>query len=94
MLGNDDATVRVVDHGDEVELETHLPDAFSNAAVGVITGSDLQPVRFVDADFENPDGSVVVLNTDLVGDQKDAIQAYPAGPIAGLRAGRRRTRVW
>jgi Right handed beta helix region/Protein of unknown function (DUF1565) len=94
VLTDDDVTVRVVDEGDEVHLETQLPDAFDNAAAGVITGADLPPVRFVDADFEDPDGAAVTLDIDLVGDQKDGAQTYPAGPISTLRGGSHRTRVW
>ena len=68
---DDDVTVRVVDEGRQVHLETQLPDAFNNAATGVITGADLQPVRFVDADFEDPDGAPATLDTDLLGERKN-----------------------
>ena len=94
VLNDDDVTVQVVDEGGQVHLETKLPDAFNNASVGGITGAELQPVRFVDADFEDPDGAAVTLDTDLVGERKDPTQTYPAGPIATLRAGSHRTRVW
>ena len=87
-------TVRIVDEGDEVHLETQLPDAFDTAATGVVTGADLHPVRFVDADFEDPDGAAVTLDTDLLGERKNRGQTYPAGPITTLRAGSQRTRVW
>jgi hypothetical protein len=94
VLNNDDVTVQVADEGGQVHLETQLPTAFNNAATGVITGADLQPVRFVDADFEDPDGTVATLDTDLIGERKNPSQTYPAGPIATLRAGDRRTRIW
>jgi len=86
--------VRVVDEGDAVYLETELPDGFDQAQVGTVSGSDLPPVRFVDADFDEPDGSPAVLSTDLLGEVKDAGQSYPAGAVATLRAGSRRTQVW
>ena len=57
----------VVDEGAEVYLESHLPAAFDNVRVAVVTGADLERVRFVDAEFEEPDGSPVVLAADLVG---------------------------
>ncbi len=93
VLNNDDVTVQVVDEGGQVHLETQLPTAF-NAATGVISGADLQPVRFVDADFEDPDGTAATLDTDLIGEWKNPGQTYPAGPIAALRAGHCRTRIW
>jgi hypothetical protein len=93
VLNNDDVTIHVVDEGGQVHLETQLPTAF-NAAIGVISGADLHPVRFVDADFEDPDGTVATLDTDLIGARKNPGQTYPAGPIAALEAGDRRTRIW
>ena len=91
----DDAdVVAVVDEGDEVYLETQLPEAFDTARIGLITGSDLERVRFVDAEFEEPDGSPARLDTDLVGARKTGGQTYPAGPIATLASGSSRTRVW
>lgn len=94
VLHDDDVTVQVVDDGDQVHLETRLPDAFNNAVVGLITGADLPPVRFVGADFDDRDGAPVVLDTDLSGQRKDPGQTYPVGPITTLRAGSHRTRVW
>ena len=51
-------------------------------------------MRFVDADFEERDGSPVVIDVDLVGERKEPGQSYPAGPIAALTAGTSRVRVW
>ena len=89
-----DISVRVVDEGDAVYLETGLPAGFADVTVAAVSGSDLPPVRFVDADFDDPDGSPADLGTDLLGTTKDAGQPYAAGPVAGLAAGSQRTRVW
>ena len=89
-----DVRVAVVDEGDEVYLETQLPAAFDEARIGLVTGSDLERVRFVDAEFEEPDGSPARLDTDLVGAHKTGGQTYPAGPLAALASGSTRTRVW
>jgi hypothetical protein len=51
-------------------------------------------VRFVDADFEERDGTPAVMDIDLVGDRKECGQVYPAGPVSALRAGTGRVRVW
>jgi hypothetical protein len=88
------ASVTVVVEGDAVYLETELPPEFGRAAVGVVTGRDLERVRFADADFEERDGSPAVLDVDLLGERKQAGREFPAGPIAGLPAGSARVRVW
>jgi hypothetical protein len=89
-----DVRVAVVEDGDEVYLETQLPEAFDQLAVGLITGSDLERVRFVDADFEDRDGTPARLDTDLVGVRKTEDDTYPAGPLAALASGSSRIRVW
>jgi hypothetical protein len=90
----DDVKVGVVEDGDEVYLETQLPEAFDQARIGLITGRDLERVRFVDAEFEEADGSPAILDTDLVGGRKTHGGSYAAGPIATLASGSSRTRVW
>jgi hypothetical protein len=89
-----DATVAVVDEGEQVYLETQLPEAFEAARVALVSGGDLERVRFVDAEFEEPDGSPARLDRDLVGERKSAEQPHPPGPLATLASGSSRTRVW
>jgi hypothetical protein len=90
------ASVAVVsdDASGEVHLEVELPTAFDTLQVGVVTGADLPRVRFVDAEFEERDGSPVVIDVDLVGDRKEPGRPYPAGPLTSLTSGRSRVRVW
>jgi hypothetical protein len=89
-----EAAVEVVEEGGEVYLQTQLPEGFDAARVGIVTGLELERVRFVDADFEERDGSPAMIDIDLVGVRKEPGQTYPAGPIAALRAGTPRARVW
>jgi hypothetical protein len=84
----------VVDEGDQVYLEAQLPEAFFRIRLGVVTGADLPRVRVADADFEERDGSPVVVDVDLLGQRKEPGHDYPAGPIASLRPGTSRLRVW
>ena len=93
FTGNDVA-VTVVDEGAQVYLESRLPAEFDNVRLGIITGSDLERVRFVDAEFEERDGTPAVLATDLVGVEKTRHDSYPAGPITALASGVARIRVW
>ncbi|MCZ7430003.1 right-handed parallel beta-helix repeat-containing protein [Micromonospora sp. WMMA1949] len=88
------ATATVVDDGDGVWLVTDLPGAFDEARVGVVTGRDLERVRCADADFEEPDGSPAVMDTDLTGAPRQPGRDGAVGPIAGLASGTRRTRVF
>src|SRR3954447_3234485 len=94
VLDGGDVSVTVVDEGDEVHLETRLPEAFDDARIGLLTGTDLERVRFVDADFEEPDGSPARLDTDLSGVRKTGDETYTAGPLAALASGASRIRVW
>jgi hypothetical protein len=89
-----DAFVEVIDEGEAVYLQIQLPADFGRAGVRVVTGRDLPRVRFVDADYEQPDGSPVVIDTDLLGQHKEYGQTYPAGPVASLDAGTSRVRAW
>ncbi|HWH99520.1 MAG TPA: right-handed parallel beta-helix repeat-containing protein, partial [Propionibacteriaceae bacterium] len=94
VLADSDVTATVVDEGAEVFLEYQLPGEFDTVRIGSIGGADLERVRFVDADFEEPDGTPVVLGADLVGVDKTPDGSYPAGPIIDLASGSSRIRVW
>jgi hypothetical protein len=89
-----DLSFEVADEGDEVYLESRLPDDFGRTRLGVVTGADLPRVRLADADFEERDGSPVVIDADLLGERKAAGRDYPAGPIGSLSPGTSRIRVW
>ncbi|MEU4242171.1 right-handed parallel beta-helix repeat-containing protein [Actinoplanes sp. NPDC026619] len=91
VLGEGTATI--TREGDEVWLETDLPEGFG-ARIGLIGGRDLPRVRFADADFEEPDGTPAVIDTDLTGDRKQPGTDYPAGPVNALSAGNARIRIW
>ncbi|WP_344095711.1 right-handed parallel beta-helix repeat-containing protein [Microbacterium deminutum] len=94
VLLTEHAAARLAEDGEAVYLETDLPSAFNEASLGVTCGTDLPPVRFVDAHFENRDGTPVTLNVDLTGARKNANQRYSAGPVSQLPSGASRTRVW
>jgi hypothetical protein len=93
-LALDAATASVLDEGDAVYLVTELPEAFGRARFGVITGRDLERVRFADADFEERDGRPAVMDVDLLGKPKRPDHQYAAGPVADLTSGSGRVRVW
>jgi hypothetical protein len=84
----------VVDEGAQVYLEMKLPEPLTAPLVSPVTSDDLPRVRFAAVDFEEPDGSPVALNTDLLGNRKEPSAAYPAGPLSTLSGGSARVRVW
>jgi hypothetical protein len=88
------ATVSVVDEGDAVYLVTDLPAEFDQARHELVSGRDLERVRFADADFEERDGGPARIDVDLVGQPKQPDDRFAAGPIANLRSGAHRLRVW
>ncbi|HET9648662.1 MAG TPA: right-handed parallel beta-helix repeat-containing protein [Microlunatus sp.] len=94
VLTEGDVDVRVVDEGAAVYLEVRLPAAFDDVRLESITGADLAPVRFVGAEFEEPDGTPAVFDTDLTGRVKDTARPHPPGPLAELTSGVSRLRVW
>jgi hypothetical protein len=90
----EDVSFEVADEGDEVYLAARLPETFDRVRLRVVTGADLPRVRVADADFEERDGSPVVVDVDLLGQRKELGHDYPAGPIASLGHGTSRIRVW
>jgi len=87
----DAGPVRIAGAGDEVYLETELPAEFDGVRVAAVTGRDLERVRFADADFEERDGTPAVMDVDLLGAPR---QTGAAGPVAALRSGPSRVRIW
>ncbi|MEU4561841.1 right-handed parallel beta-helix repeat-containing protein [Actinoplanes sp. NPDC023936] len=89
-----DASAAIVEEGAEVYLVTDLPEGIGGPGLAPVGGRDLERVRFADAEFEERDGTPAVIGADLTGVAKEPGRTYPAGPLAGLTAGSRRTRVW
>ena len=87
-------SISVVDEGAQVHLEIEVPESLTAPLFSPVTSADLPRVRFADADFEEPDGSPVALDTDLLGNRKQHDAAYPAGPLSTLSDGRTCLRVW
>ena len=83
----------VVEDGGALFLDTTLPAGFGDVTVPLITGADLGHVRFVGASFEDPDGCLVSLDADVLGNDKIAGARYAPGPVGGLASGTTRTRL-
>lgn len=87
-----DPKLRIIDKGEEVYLSCQLPDSFEDFLGEIHSTKTLERVRIVDAEFENPDGSELVLDTDFLDNKK--AEKSPIGPIAQLKKGDNYIRVW
>ena len=89
-----DASVAVTVDGAKGYLEITLPAGLDASAAPITSGTDLGFAWLPDADFEERDGTPARLDLDLAGAAKNADDAYPAGPLAGLASGTERIQLW
>jgi len=89
---NFNPNLEIIEEGDEVYLSLELPEGFGRFLGEIHSTNTLERVRIVDAEFENPDGSVLSLETDLVGNQRE--EKSVIGPIAQLKEGKNYIKVW
>jgi hypothetical protein len=82
----------IIEEGEDVYLSCNLPESFSSIQGPIHSTTTLARVRIADAEFENPDGSEVILNTDFLDREKEEESAL--GPIALLKKGKNYIKVW
>lgn len=87
-----DPSFRIETTADGVWLEIDLPESVASKKIPVVSAADLPRVRMVDLDFEEPDGSPVRFETDLLGNPLPA--EVVIGPLANLVAGPNRVKIW
>jgi len=87
-----DPAVRIIEEGDEVYLSCTLPASFETMRCAIPTTDTLNRVRIADAEFENPDGSKLILDRDYFHAQKTE-RSVP-GPISTLKAKENIIKVW
>ncbi|MDR2901311.1 MAG: hypothetical protein LBV20_07325, partial [Treponema sp.] len=87
-----DAEYSIEDLGEEVYLNISLPQGFENFTSAPHGTKTLKRVRIVDAEFENPDGSDFILDSDLL--NADTSSKSVAGPLSCLKAGKNRIKIW
>lgn len=84
--------ISIIEEGDAVYLSCVLPEDFESLTGEVHTTDTLQRVRLADAEFENPDGSKMVLDTDFLGVKR--LEQSVLGPLSTLRKGKNYIKVW
>ncbi|SEL81764.1 right-handed parallel beta-helix repeat-containing protein [Paenibacillus sp. OK003] len=82
----------IIDQGEAGYLSIELPEVAEHLYGAVHSTSTLPRVRIVDAEFENPDGSAVLLDTDFL-DQPRA-RKDGLGPFSTLKNGKNYIKVW
>lgn len=82
----------IIEEGTEVYISCELPESFENILGEIKSTKNLPRVRIVDAEFENPDGSDLILDIDFLGTQKTS--QNPLGPISLLKKGKNYIKVW
>ena len=76
----------------EIYLNLSLPQEFASCLSAPHTTLSFGRVRIVDADFENPDGSPLALDTDYF--DASAGEKTIAGTLVSLKPGKNRVKVW
>lgn len=87
-----DPDMRIVTEGKAVYLEITLPEAMFEVPAEVVTSDKLGMPRICEARFENPDGTDLVLDRDMLGAQR--MQKPVAGPLESLKPGKNKILVW
>lgn len=93
VLPEGGVTLLVNDDG-SVDLEYRLPAPFDLPTHPVVHGSRLGRVRVADTAFDSPDGTDLVLDTDLLGNHLGDGAEHPVGPLVSLVPGSQVVRIW
>ena len=84
-------SVSITEQNGEWILTMTVPNEVVSAECKVVSTTRLGTPRIVEEQYEDPDGTPIVINRDILGDVRERIIA---GPIADLKAGENRICVW
>ncbi|MDR0886757.1 MAG: DUF1565 domain-containing protein [Clostridiales Family XIII bacterium] len=87
-----DPKVAIIEDGEKLYLSIELPESITSLKTDVIDTEILDRVRLVDANYENPDGSELTIDTDILGAKRDA--GAVVGPIASLKPGVNKVQIF
>lgn len=87
-----DTKFAVEERGESLYLKMILPETFDGFKNPIKTTATLPHVRIVDADFEQPDGSKLTVDTDLLNQTSN--DDIVAGPIQSLKSGQNQIKIW
>lgn len=83
---------KLVVEGDQVYLELFVDKELLDYQVKTMDSTDLEMTRITEAPFENPDGTLIVFDTDYFGEKRSDTSCV--GPFAQLSEGYNKIKVW
>lgn len=89
-----DGSAEVVADGAGVFVNFDLPEGAFEKVTAVLTGSDLEPARFVGLGFSDRDGSELTVDRDINGVRSSVGAPIPAGPLVDLSEQVQSYQVW
>jgi hypothetical protein len=92
VLSDTASEVKIAEEEDGLYLEITLDASFEGMQTQTVTSELLGMPRLTEERFENPDGTPVCVNTDMLGNARG--ENPTAGPIEGLGAGKQRIKIW
>lgn len=92
LISDENPNVAVITKEDGVYLQITLPEEFFNIKAQVIDTETLGCTRLTEEYYENPDGSPLTVNRDLLGNELNEVPI--AGPIQGLKAGFNEVKIY
>lgn len=91
VLSNSAANAKISVEEDGVYLEMDIDTCFADVKTEIITTEKLGMPRITEALFENPDGTQITLDTDILGNKRGSTPT--AGAIEGIGAGKVRVKI-
>ncbi len=93
VLPEVDPHVKLLAEADGLYLELTCDNSWLTKSCQLVTSKLLGRASIPDLPFDQPDGTGYRIDTDYLGEQRDAASPR-VGPIESLRPGRSRVRVW
>ena len=93
LLSAQNPNIEIVDEREKVFLNINFGDELTQAATFLVTTKRLGKTRIGKLDYENADGSPIVIDTDYFGAKRNT-DAPTAGPFENPGQGNLKLRVW
>lgn len=91
-MSKKDPKVRIVTEDEKTYLEIHIDKELLELQAEVLNSADFGMVRIVEAPFEDPQGNMVVFDTDY--NDNSRTEESVIGPFTKLKEGLNRIQVW
>ena len=78
--------------GDALFIEITADKSLFSMNTEVLSSFSFEPPRVAECEFENPDGTPIAFDTDILGEKRT--EGSPPGPFAKLAEGKNRFKLW